>query len=85
MLSRSDNVLFRLQPALLYIQSHFRYDLTVLRLTYAHAMLYEPNHRVQEICFKSGFHTPEYFSRAFKKKYGISPEQHHMDKLMSKE
>jgi len=111
-----DNGLSRLQPALIYIQSHFRTDLTIrevadtvymsvpyfsklfhkqlgmsyreyvlnLRLTYAHAMLYGPDYRVQEICFRAGFHTPEYFSRAFKKKYGISPERHHLNNLLPK-
>jgi|GEM_PF-1047958 len=98
----------QLQPALIYIQSHFRGDLSVedvaatvhfseahfsrlfhkalglsyrdyvlnLRLSYAFSLLYNPIYKVYEVCFRSGFNSPEYFSRAFKKKFGISPEQH---------
>ncbi len=104
--------LSQLQPALVYIQSHFRENITVedvadtvhfstahfsrlfhknmgmsyrdyvlnLRLSYAFSLLYSPDRKVSEACFESGFNSPEYFSRAFKKKFGISPEQHYLDK-----
>ena len=52
-----------------------------LRLTYAYSMLSDPTKRVQDVCFDAGFQTPEYFSRAFKKKFGISPEQHRENRL----
>ena len=98
-----------LQPALLYIQSHFREDITVeevsslvhfstahfsrlfhkhmgmnyrnyllnLRLSYAYGALRQPEVKVTEVCFDAGFRSLEYFSRAFKKKFGISPLQYH--------
>ena len=98
-----------LQPALLYIQNHFREDITIedvaalvhfstgyfsrlfhkhmgmnyrnyllnLRLSYAYGALRQQESKVTQICFEAGFHSLEYFSRAFKKKFGISPLQYH--------
>ncbi len=109
--------LSQLQPALVYIQSHFRESITLedvsetihfsaahfsrlfhknigmsyrdyvlnLRLSYAFSLLHNPDMKVYEACFQSGFNSPEYFSRAFKKKFGISPEQHYLEKNPEKQ
>lgn len=107
----------QLQPALVYIQSHFRENITVdevadtvhfsaahfsrlfhkhmgmsyrdyvqtLRLAYAFSLLHAPDIKVYEACFQSGFNSPEHFSRAFKKQFGISPEQHYLNKNPEKQ
>ncbi len=107
----------QLQPALVYIQSHFRENITVgevadtvhfsaahfsrlfhktmgmtyqdyvltLRLSYALSILHAPDIKVYEACFRSGFNSPEYFSRVFKKRFGISPEQHYLNKNPEKQ
>lgn len=115
--SKTAPVPSQLQPALVYIQTHFRENITMeevadavhfsaehfsrlfhknigmsyqnyvlnLRLTYAYSILFSPDITVSEVCFQSGFNSPEYFSRAFKKKFGISPLQHHLDKNPEKQ
>jgi len=107
----------QLHPALVYIHSHFRENITVedvaktvhfsiahfsrlfhknigisyrdyvlnLRLSYAFSLLFSPTSKVYEVCFQCGFNSPEYFSRAFRKKFGISPEQHHREKNPGKQ
>lgn len=106
----SDPTIAKLQPALVYIQSHYRENIAILdvadvvhysvphfsklfhaytglsyreyllrlRLSYAFLILFNPDIGVQKACFMSGFNTPEYFSRVFRKRFGISPEQHHL-------
>lgn len=117
LLSKTAPVPSQLQPALVYIQTHFRENITInevadvvhfsaehfsrifhksigmsykdyilnLRLTHAYSILHAPNIKVGEACFQSGFNSPEYFSRAFKKKFGISPLQHYLDKNPDKQ
>lgn len=44
-----------------------------IRTTAAASLLTSTNLSVSEIAFKTGFEDPYYFSRVFKKKYGVSP------------
>ena len=46
-----------------------------LRLTRAYEMLLERNYNVSEIAYAVGFSDPLYFSRIFKKRFGISPKE----------
>lgn len=43
------------------------------RLQMAYGLLSKGNQTLQEICFACGFHSTGYFSRQFKKKYGVLP------------
>ena len=43
------------------------------RLENAKALLKMGKHNISEICFESGFTSPSYFTKCFKKKYGILP------------
>ena len=43
------------------------------RLEQAHQQLRNSSGSIQEIAYQTGYSSPEYFSRAFKKKYGINP------------
>lgn len=44
-----------------------------IRTTAAESLLVSTNFSVSEIAFKTGFEDPYYFSRVFKKQYGVSP------------
>lgn len=46
------------------------------RLDYASILLKNADLSITEVCEKSGFVTPVYFFRAFKKRFGISPGEH---------
>lgn len=46
---------------------------TSLRLKKACELLQEGNCSVKEVCFKVGYSEPNYFTRVFKKAYGIAP------------
>lgn len=50
--------------------------LTEQRLRYAAMMLLESGLRVQEIAFELGFTDPQFFSRHFKRHYGMTPMQY---------
>lgn len=43
-------------------------------------LLLEPGKTVAEVAYKLGFEYPQYFSRLFKKKVGVSPKQFREDK-----
>ena len=45
------------------------------RINYAKRLLQEPDVRVSEVAFKSGFSNPKYFSRCFKKLTGKLPKE----------
>jgi len=45
------------------------------RLESARKQLSEPNSSIKEIAYKLGFQDPLYFSRLFKKYFGVSPSQ----------
>ncbi len=44
------------------------------RINYAKRLLTEPNVRVSEVAYRSGFSDPKYFSRCFKKLTGLLPK-----------
>ena len=51
----------------------FRTYLRDLRLEYARELLRIPGYTVARVREESGFETPEYFSRAFRARYGVPP------------
>lgn len=53
----------------------FRKYLQRLRLDFAMKLLKLSTLSVTEVCFECGFHSLPYFSQAFKKKFGVSPDQ----------
>lgn len=53
----------------------FRKYLQDLRLDFAMKLLKHSSLTVTEVCFECGFNSLPYFSQAFKKKFGASPEQ----------
>ena len=55
--------------------SPIRY-VNLLRLEKAKNMLITSNYTVEEISFSTGFEDPYYFSRIFKKEYGVSPSKY---------
>ncbi len=55
--------------------SPIRY-INLLRLEKAKNMLITSNYTVEEITFSTGFGDPYYFSRIFKKEYGVSPSKY---------
>lgn len=46
----------------------------VYRLKRAASLLAQGEYRINEICFLTGFNTPSYFSKCFKKQFGILPK-----------
>lgn len=46
------------------------------RLSIAERMLNNPNCRINEICYSIGFNTPSYFTKCFRKAYGMSPSEY---------
>jgi AraC-like DNA-binding protein len=47
-----------------------------IRLKRACQLLKQNKHRISEVCYLVGFTDPHYFSKSFKKSYGISPAQY---------
>jgi AraC-like DNA-binding protein len=37
-------------------------------------LLTQGEYRINEICFLTGFNTPSYFSKCFKKQFGVLPK-----------
>ena len=52
----------------------FQHYLLDLRLEFSHNLIKYGKRNCTEACFESGFNSIEYFSSAFKKKYGYSPK-----------
>lgn len=55
--------------------------LTNLRLQAASDLLCTVNSSITEVSHLCGFSNPLYFSRLFKKKYGVSPREYYTDKM----
>ncbi len=53
------------KPATLLIRS--------MRLEKAKELLETTHKNVSEVCFEVGFNNPGYFSKVFKKEFGVSP------------
>lgn len=58
--------------------------LSNLRLSKACELLENPQTSVKEVCFQVGYSEPNYFSRVFKKAYGITPSQYQKNAIMTK-
>lgn len=56
--------------------------LTNLRLQAASDLLCSVNSSITEVSHLCGFNNPLYFSRLFKKKYGVSPREYYMEKML---
>lgn len=50
--------------------------LSMLRVKKARELLSDPNLTVKEVCFMVGYKDPNYFSRIFKKRMGITPSEY---------
>lgn len=46
-----------------------------VRLEVAHQLLLQKKHNISEIAYQTGFSSPSYFSRAFKKEFGKVPSE----------
>lgn len=55
-----------------------------LRLKKACILLENPQTSVKEVCFQVGYSEPNYFSRVFKKAYGVTPSQYQKNAILSK-
>lgn len=64
------SLLFKSDTGQTFIQA-----LTNYRLNMAHKLLCDPRKQITEIASECGFHDPAYFSRVFKKNYGINPSR----------
>ena len=49
--------------------------LTEVRLRNARSLLRNPQYSIKEICVRSGYSDPNYFSRIFKKYEGVTPSR----------
>ncbi|HLP05575.1 MAG TPA: helix-turn-helix transcriptional regulator [Paludibacter sp.] len=47
-----------------------------VRFDYAFRLLKETDLSIKEVAYSSGFNDPKYFTRCFKKTYGISPKDY---------
>lgn len=59
----------------------FGYYLSTLRLQQAESLLTGKERTIAEIAYTVGFNDPKYFSRVFKKHYGISPREFRGDRV----
>ncbi|MBN2611463.1 MAG: response regulator [Bacteroidales bacterium] len=57
--------------------------ITSMRLKKAAMMLHQGDYNISEIAFEVGFNDPKYFSRCFKKHFGMSPSEYVSGKLQS--
>jgi signal transduction histidine kinase/ligand-binding sensor domain-containing protein/DNA-binding response OmpR family regulator len=46
------------------------------RLNIAASMLQQSNCRINEVCYAVGFYTPSYFTKCFKRKFGMQPNEY---------
>uniref|UniRef100_UPI002631CB41 helix-turn-helix domain-containing protein n=1 Tax=uncultured Aquimarina sp. TaxID=575652 RepID=UPI002631CB41 len=46
-----------------------------VRLQYAKELLLDQENTVAEIAFRTGFSSPSYFSKCFKKEFSVSPSE----------
>ena len=62
----------------------FHEYLNDLRLNYAYHLIKYSNLSVGDVCYDTGFSSPSYFSKSFRQKYGISPNQLRIQTNLSK-
>ena len=55
-----------------------------LKTDYAAELIHSGMHTVTDACFKAGFENTSYFSREFKKKFGVSPMEYKKSSHMAK-
>lgn len=55
--------------------------LTLIRMEYSLKLLQETNQKIYEIAALCGYHDVRYYSKVFKKQYGISPEEYRRNTL----
>lgn len=53
------------------------------RLNYSHDLLLGSDKPINDVCFESGFENTAHFSRAFKKRFGLSPLQYRNQAITS--
>lgn len=58
--------------------------LSDIRMKNACELLKHPDASVKEVCFQVGYSEPNYFSRVFKKVYGVTPSQYQKNARMTK-
>ncbi|GAB6088426.1 response regulator transcription factor [Spirochaeta dissipatitropha] len=61
---------FKAQTGQTFVQA-----LTSYRLNIAYTLLKDPRYQILEVARKCGFNDPAYFTRVFKRRYGLSPSQ----------
>lgn len=49
--------------------------LRAFRLKRAAALLADGNHKIQEVCYLTGFNTPSYFTKCFQGQFGVTPKE----------
>lgn len=59
-----------------YMESSPIEYLNTIRITKAAELLTDKNIPIKDIAYSTGYSTPQYFSRIFKKQFGISPQQY---------
>lgn len=68
---------FRKSFKKIYFVSPNKY-IRLLRLENAYGLLQSYNYKIFDVAALSGFNDTKYFSREFKKRYGISPKEHQL-------
>jgi len=48
-----------------------------IKFDYAFRLFKETDLSIKEIAYSSGFNDPKYFTRCFKRKFGMSPKEYH--------
>jgi two-component system response regulator YesN len=79
-----EDVAFRINVSPQYLSRLFKEEtgenfidyLTRIRIKAARKLLEGTEHNVKEICFKTGYGDPNYFSRIFKKATGLTPTEY---------
>lgn len=78
------DIAYHLHCSTVSVTQHFkaRYGMTVMqyvtekRLSIAEKLLVETNHPIKKIALQSGFDEAEYFSRLFRRRYGVTPSEY---------
>ena len=50
------------------------YYIRLERLKKAASLLQEGECKINEVCYRVGFHTPSYFAKCFQKQFGVLPK-----------
>jgi AraC-like DNA-binding protein len=48
----------------------------IKRLNIAATMLRQRNCRISDVCYTVGFYTPSYFTKCFKRQFGMQPNEY---------